>query len=250
MLKMSILAIVGALVCGCVGAKVVQDVVGWQKVYSVLWVAKADVVIDGKLDEGVWGKCQLLDDFTLPWEEGVAAQRTEFRAFCDSEHFYFGFKAWEKTPVIVEAWSGKETLVAEDRVEIYFSPDGTMANYYCLEIDMLGRVLDYQCSQDERGPAARRADRSWNCEGLEVAATRGGEGDDAFYIVEGRIPLKTLRAWGMPEDMMSVGLFRADLERGGDGKIVSHWITWVKANTEKANFHVASAFGLFKIQKQ
>jgi len=243
MFKMSILAIIGALLCGCVGAKVVQEV-GGRKVYSVLRVQKANIKIDGQLDEPAWQKCQLLDDFTLPWEEGVAVQRTEFRAFCDSEHFYFGFKAWEKTPVIVEAWSGKDTLTAEDRVEIYFSPDGTMANYYCLEIDMLGRVLDYRCTQDERGPAARRPDRSWNCEGLKIAATRG----EVFYIVEGSIPLKTLRSWGMPEDVMSVGLFRADLERGSDGKMISHWITWVKANTEKANFHVASAFGLLKMK--
>ncbi|MCL2646287.1 MAG: carbohydrate-binding family 9-like protein [Phycisphaerales bacterium] len=253
MLKMGILAIVGALICGCVGAKVGRDAgpervqaPEGRKVYSVIRVAKAEVKIDGRMDEPVWQQCQLLSDFTLPWEAGVTPQRTEFRVFCDSENLYFGYKAWEATPAIVEKWSGKNTLNAEDRVEIYFSPDWEMKSYYCIEIDALGRVHDFK-GVGEVG--ARKFDHSWDCEGLKVAATRG----EGFYSVTGSIPLKTLRAIGMPENGLPVGLFRADLERmggGSDGKLISHWISWADLRGHKVSFHMPEALGVFLIVKK
>ena len=262
MFKMGLLAIVGALICGCIGAKVGRDsrperpkapVSGGaesaeRKTYCVIRVgagAKADVTIDGRLDEPVWQQCQLLSDFTLPWEAGATPGRTEFRAFCDSENLFFAFQAWDNTPMIEEKWAGKDTLNTEDRVEIYFSPDWAMQGYYCIEIDALGRVHDF------KGAGPGKFDNSWSCEGLKVAATRG----EGFYIVEGLIPLKTLRSLGVPslssggaENVLPVGLFRADLERGSDGKMISHWITWVDPQTAKPNFHVPSALGAFEIQ--
>ena len=255
MFKMGLLAIISAVICGCIGAKVGRDTGPEQpkapasgaaesagrKTYSVIHVAKADVKIDGRLDEPVWQKCQLLTDFTLPWEAGVTPGRTEFRSFCDSENLYFAFQAWDQTPTIEEKWIGKDTLNTEDRVEIYFSPDWAMQGYYCIEIDALGRVHDF------KGAGPGKFDNSWSCEGLKVAATRG----NGFYTVEGLIPLKTLRSLGVlqPENILPVGLFRADLERKSDGKILSHWITWVDPHTAKPNFHVPSAIGAFEIQR-
>ena len=246
MFKMGILAIIGALVCGCVGVKVAKETTPkapeGRSVYSVLRVAKANITIDGRLDEPIWQKCQLLTDFSLPWEPGVTPQKTEFRAFCDAENLYFAYKAFEETPMIAEEWTGKTTLNKEDRVEIYFSPDWEMKLYYCIEIDPLGRVHDF------RGTRPGGFDSSWTCEGLKVAATRGEEKDNRFYIVEGLIPLKTLRSWGMPENMLPVGLFRADLERTPYSRYHSHWMSWVDLRGHKVSFHMPEALGVFEIQ--
>lgn len=151
MLRIGLLAIASALICGCIAANVGPDTrperpeaPAGRKTYSVIRVAKADVKIDGRLNEPVWQQSHLLSDFTLPWEAGATRGRTEFRAFCDSDALFFAYQAWDQTPAIVESWAGEETLGTEDRVEVYFSPDWAMQGYFCIEIDARGRVHDFK----------------------------------------------------------------------------------------------------------
>ena len=70
------------------------------------------------------------------------------------------------------------------------------------------------------------------------------------YVVEGSIPHETFKALGLPSlvagERMQVGVFRAEFSRGGDGRIVEEWISWVRPGTEKPDFHVSSAFGWFE----
>ncbi|WP_410685734.1 sugar-binding protein [Avibacterium paragallinarum] len=59
------------------------------KSYNVAFESQAPV-LDGKLDEAVWGKVQGVTDFVNPWEQ-AQMPKTEFKAFHDDQYFYFSF---------------------------------------------------------------------------------------------------------------------------------------------------------------
>ena len=55
---------------------------------------------------------------------------------------------------------------AEDRVEIFFSASKDMGQYYCMEIDPSGHVMDYSASY------YRKFDYEWNFKSLEICSIK------------------------------------------------------------------------------
>ena len=197
------------------------------------------VAVDGRLDEPAWARAGVETNFSLPWEP-TAPQRTEFRIVRDGVNLYFAFTVTDETPIIAAAYAGERTLDDEDRVELFFCRDAQTNNYYCIEIDLKGRVHDYASTFSRR-----QFDSAWTCEGLKTSAQAAG----ATYTIEASIPLRILADLGIPVPgsgaPIVAGLFRADLYRDGEGKIVPHWIAWVDPKVPRPNFHTRSAFGRF-----
>lgn len=211
------------------------------KSYSVTQIPQDRIQLDGRLDEPEWKQASVEIGFSLPWES-ADVPRTVFRALLDQEWFYFAFEAHDNTPVVEESLSNKLTVAKEDRVELFFAPDDSLSKYYCLEIDPVGRILDYAASFH------RNFDYSWKWPtGVPVATTRTETG----YVVEGRIQLATLESLGISSlrkgQAMKVGAFRADFRRRADGKVEEHWISWIDPETAEPDFHTHTAFGVFKI---
>ena len=50
-------------------------------------------------------------------------------------------------------------MAKEDRVELFFSNLTTLSEYYCIEIDPLGRILDYSAKHN------RKFDENWDVKG-------------------------------------------------------------------------------------
>ena len=191
------------------------------------------------------------------------------------------------TLVVLDKLRDKADVVFEDRVEMFFSRDPRMADYYCLEIDSRGRVYDYRASY------YRKFDPTWRCKGLETAALRfdqsGKRGQAPFvrstlravpangacplergYVVEGRIPRATLAEMGLPRlepgAKVLCGLYRAEFSHDRSGKPVAHretihnqgrkldgpppiedWISWIDPKTPEPDFHVPSSLGWLEI---
>ncbi len=147
-------------------------------------------------------------------------------------------------------------------MEICFSRDPQMKEYYCIEIDSRGRAYDY------RAAYYRQFDRTWHCEGLETAATAG----EKSYVVEGRIPLATFVALGFPQfspgARIPLGLYRAEFSHDPGGKsveqsgsihtggrkldgppLIQQWISWVNPKTPEPDFHVPSSLGWLEIEE-
>ena len=208
------------------------------KTYQVREVPSASIALDGILDEPEWSRAELLTDFTFPWEERDAP-RTEFRAFCDDTSLYFGFTAWDDDVVVVESAPWDKRLVdGEDRVELFFAADPELRNYYCAEMDPLGRVHDFHASFH------RKFDDSWSFPGLRLAAKCLPTG----YAVEGSIPLQALRSLGVLVGRdMRVGVYRAEFDHGPGGTPIEHWLSWVDPETPGPEFHVPSSFGAFRL---
>ena len=213
-----------------------------QKIYNIKYIPEAEIALDGNLEEPEWKKVNLEVDFSFPWEER-SVPLTEFRAFIRCEYFYFSFNVQDNEVTYEEEFNDESVLDREDRVEFYFTQDETLKEYFCIEIDPLGRVHDYKASY------YRKFDSSWDCPGIISAGLVKENG----YTVEGKIPLKTLDELGLPtlnsEEPLITGVFRAEFKYRKDSKIEEHWISWVEPETREPDFHVLSAFGCFQILK-
>ncbi len=210
------------------------------KIYEAVYVPDARITVDGILDEAVWQKANLETGFAFPWEDRPAP-RTEFRAVFNDRAFCFAFRADDDDIVLAADYQGKEDVVREDRVELFFALDDELASYYCLEIDPLGRVLDYHAN------FYRRFDRSWSCPGLDVTGRRTEKG----YCVEGLIPLRSLQLLGFPAlesgRPIKFGIYRAEFSHTEGSGWSESWISWVDPQTAEPDFHVPSSFGRLRL---
>ncbi len=213
------------------------------KKYIVKNIPKADIKLDGILDEGEWQKANLTNHFVFPWEN-TKPPKTEFRAFHDADYFYYSFIAEDDEIVIDTVINNDENLIeGEDRVEIYLSLDDELKEYYCLEVDVKGRVLSYSSSFH------RQFDFSWECPEIKTGTAIIDNG----YVVEVRIPLSSLESLGFPvreaNAVIMAGLFRAQFNRLPDGEIEWHWLSWIDPNIKEEDFHVRSSFGHLIFEK-
>lgn len=191
------------------------------------------VTVDGVINKREWKRVVPERDFVYPWRE-EQAPATRFYAKVDDGFFYFAFRA-NDADIVLHDFS-KELDVAEgDRVEVFFSADPDLREYYCLEIRPDGKVLDYKAS------FYRKFDDAWDFVGLEVAAKIHSFG----YTVEGRIPLKILEDVGIvAENCFYMGLFRAEYNSSKPVPEVK-WISWMKPGSADPDFHIPAAFGQF-----
>lgn len=205
----------------------------------------SSVNIDGVLEEEVWNSLGVISgSFLYPWEK-IEAPFTEFKAYHDNNNFYFSFVVRDQAVVSEEEWKEDESTVDnEDRVELFFASTSIdkpveyeIPLYYATEVDPLGRAHDYSVKY------YREFDSKFNFDGAKNAAQIVDDG----YVVEGYIPLTTLKALNLfsEDQIIRVGVFRAEFTKNHD-ELVMQWISWVDPKTEVPDFHVDSAFGQFR----
>lgn len=205
-------------------------------------------VIDGTLDEEVWQTVQdISGSFHYPWE-AKEAPVTIFQSYNDGKDLYFAFDITDPDVLADEEWKEDESTVDnEDRAELFFAGgpvdkpgENGMPLYYGVEIDPDGRVHDYSVEY------YRKFDGTWDLEGLETAGVKTDDG----YIVEGKVPLETLKKLGLINDqnIMRTGVYRAEFSANPDGdEPIMEWISWVNPKTAQPDYHVDSSFGEFRI---
>lgn len=142
--------------------------------------------------------------------------------------------------VFEKTFDTEATVDGEDRVEIFLAADDKLKEYFCLEIDPLGRLHDYAAS------CYRNFDSSWDCPGICTAASLTESG----YVVECSVPLKVFESLNLPSlgagDVLKAGLFRSELTRGQDSTPQARWISWIDPKTKKPDFHLPDAFGCLR----
>ena len=125
--------------------------------------------------------------------------------------------------------------------EIFFRIDEKLNPYYCLEIDPLGRVLDY------RGNFHRKFDRDWSWpeKGLQVKTHRSEDG----YTLELAIAKASLEQLGLLRShTLQAGLYRADCFPGKNGPRDFKWISWIRPESPSPDFHIPSSFGELRLE--
>lgn len=229
--------------------------------YRVRYLPELKIELDGRSDEPEWSRAELEKHFAFPWKKSPAPP-TEFRALCSRDDLYFAFRLQDPDIFVLEKLRDEEDEVFEDRVEIYFSRDDRLKDYYCAEIDSRGRLFDYH------GSYYRQIDPKWNWPKLEAKAAA----IDGGYTVEGRIPLAAFESIGFPRLEPGVkircGLYRAEFSHDSSGRPVEQretihnrgrridgpppleeWISWVDPKTDEPDFHIPASFGWLEIVK-
>jgi hypothetical protein len=229
------------------------------RTYPVGCLPQAKIIVDGRADEPDWALAHVENGFVFPWKR-AAAPLTEFRALYDDAFLYFTFRVHDADVVVLDTLRDKRDVVLEDRVEMFFSRDDRMSEYYAIEIDPLGRTYDY------RGAYYRQFDSTWTWCGLETKGTLREHG----YEVEGRIPLASFESLGFPQLGPGVkircGLYRAEFSHDRSGRPVvqqdsmhtqgrraegpppiEDWISWIDPGTPQPDFHVPTSLGWLEI---
>ena len=199
--------------------------------------AKRVIKVDGKATEKGWKTAEVLTDFRFPWKQ-IPTPPTEFRALWDEQYIYFMFKVEDSDVVIGQDSVKEKAALGSDRVELFFTQDDSLNQYFTMEIDPANQIFDAS------GQHYRQVHSEWNWPGLEAKGAISSDG----YTVEGRIPVTSFQELGLwrifdEKRGLSVGVFRAEFSRLDDGKTDKKWISWIQPKTPKPDFHTPSAFG-------
>jgi len=207
------------------------------KTYTLKYIQNPAIDIDGFNREKNWRNAEEDTRFSWPWID-APSPATRFRAFYSDDFVFFYFDT-DDSDLVISPDSGEGAVARGDRVELFFSTDPEMKDYYCLEIDPTGRVLDYKAS------FYRDFDRIWNLEGLRTA----GRITNTGYAVEAAIPLDWFRQTSIsnmePGSSLIAGIYRGEFSYSKTGEINQSWISWQNPQTKKPDFHVPSSLGIF-----
>lgn len=187
-----------------------------------------DIVIDGILEKEEWASIDSIEGF-FPPISSTGYDQTVFKSYCSDTYFNFCFNVSDGT-IITYDFKEELTVAKEDRVELFFSPESDLSQYYCIEMDPLGRILDYSARY------YRKFDEIWDFDQVEIAAQYTLHG----YIIEGRISLSELGELGINE-CFHLGIFRADFKSKKTNDV--DWYSWIEPKSSIPDFHLPTAFG-------
>jgi hypothetical protein len=187
-----------------------------------------------------WDQALDLTGFSYPWSV-LPPPLMAFRALWNDTYFYFRFDVETSRALTYVHDNNKMEVTDSDRVEIFFRTDERLNPYYCLEMDPLGRVLDY------RSAFYRKFEYEWQWPGnnqlqIESNFTRGG------YTVAGSITIASLKELNLlNNNELQAGLFRGECLNVRDPQSSFSWISWVKPESDHPDFHIPSSFGVIKL---
>ena len=157
---------------------------------------EADVEIDGVMDEDVWDRAVLINDFHQyqPVEYAEPSQRTDVRIFYTEDALYIAARLWDELPDQISASILRQgqSLGADDVFSVILDPYLDRRNGYRFEVNANG-VRAEGLYQNVTG-----IESSWN--GIWQA---GVSRDEQGWLVEMRIPFQTISfntdssAWGI-----------------------------------------------------
>ena len=155
------------------------------KSFLVPSLPDSDIRIDGQLDDDVWARAALVNDFhqMAPFEYDSPSQRTEVRVFYSSDAIYIGARMFEEDPSLITAnvLLQGQGLPNDDSFNIMLDPYLDRRSGFLFEINANGVRVE-GIYQNVSG-----VDRNW--EGIWQA---GSNIDEEGWTTEMRIPFQTL----------------------------------------------------------
>ncbi|MEO7458072.1 MAG: carbohydrate binding family 9 domain-containing protein, partial [Gemmatimonadaceae bacterium] len=157
--------------------------------------ADAAVVIDGRLDEGVWRTAAVLNGFSTyqPVDGRPAPDSTEVRVWYSADAIYFGIKAYADAGTVAATLADRDRIAADDNIELHLDTFHERNRAFVFIVNPLGVQADGTKSEgggfipgSNVGPGQNdlSADFTWESRGQ---VTPYG------YEVEVRIPFSNLR---------------------------------------------------------
>ncbi len=205
---------------------------------------RGKIKVDGKLKETDWKRAaesELFADISGP---GFPAptKETRVKMLWDDEYLYIGATLEEDN--IVGNLKQRDTIIwKQNDFEIFIDPDGDGINYFEIETNVRGTLLDLIMDKPYRSGGNFYS--PWDCPGLKLAVyckgTVGKSSDkDQYWTVEAAIPRASLM-WGFT-DAASLPYWRVNFSR-------VEWLkkdkeeNWVWSPTGEINMHMPERWG-------
>ncbi len=165
-------------------------------------------VVDGVLDEAVWGDAHRIEAFTQqePDEGALASERTEVLLLYDRNTLYFGVRAFDTSPAGIAATEMRrdsDRILSEDNFQIILDTFRDGRSGYMFVTNPLGAQLDQQVFNEGEGAvpgmSTPNINRDWD--GVWHVAARqtqdGWTAEIAIPMVTLRFPEAESQTWGM-----------------------------------------------------
>jgi hypothetical protein len=159
--------------------------------------------VDGMLDEPAWSEAARLSGFYqyTPVDSRKAEERTEVLVWYAPEAIYFGIIAYDRNPGAIRAThADRDKIDAEDNVTLYLDTFNDRRRAYFFTVNPLGVQQDGVRS--EGGFTAGSLVGGLTDKNPDFIWESAGRLTDSGYVVEIRIPFKSLRYgrtsdWGL-----------------------------------------------------
>lgn len=212
------------------------------KSYNVVRIEKNKLILTGKGDNPCWDNAEALTHFISAWDKDPI-KKIEFKSLCDSEKIFFCFKVYDGNVHINTKDNSVESIGNSDRVELFFRTNKDLNPYYCLEIDPTPRILDFMALPN------KNFDFKWNWPKNDICVKSSIEKES--FIVEISISIDSLKKLNLIKgNLLETGIFRAKYLKKKNGDFEPTWISWVDPSTNEPNFHIASSFGVLKLEEE
>ena len=156
-------------------------------------------VIDGSLDEEVWTKAAVLEDFfqTQPGDNIAPSQSTKVMLGYDKEHLYIAFYAYDEPGKVRSTIAKRDGVLEDDNVRIYLDTFNDQRKSYVFIFNPLGVQQDGILTE---GGAENYS--------VDIVMESKGKVVKDGYIVEVAIPFKSLRYLAGKEKLWGVHVLR------------------------------------------
>ena len=196
--------------------------------------------VNGKGDSPLWADALELSDFIYPWEN-EKPPLTSFKALHNKDWLYCLFRVQDDNINMLVDKNAKSEVGASDRVELFFKIDDNLSPYYSLEMDPLGRVMDYKAAY------YRKFDSKWSWPAGEMVIKTDLRKDG--YTVELAFSKKSLTALGLLKaNRLLTGLYRGNCIELKGKEATLKWISWVNPDSKTPDFHIPSSFGILILE--
>ncbi len=221
-----------------------QDTVASQPTVSIPRL-ESEVVIDGRLDEPVWQQAARLTGFHQyqPVDGRLAEEETEVRVWYAPNAVYFGIIAHDSLAQAIRATvADRDNLDADDRVTLYLDTFNDRRRAFFFTVNPLGVQEDgvrseggFTAGSLQGGTTDKNPDFLWQSKGQVT---------DSGYVVEIRIPFKSLRYPGNGAQTWGINIQRRVQRTGYDD-------TWTDTRRANASFllQAGTMTGLHDLQR-
>jgi hypothetical protein len=206
---------------------------------------EAEPTVDGTLDEAVWGQAARLTGFSQyePVDGRPAEERTEVRVWYAPSAIYFGILAYDRNPGSIRATrADRDNIDSDDHVIIYLDTFNDRRRAFFFGVNPLGIQQDGVRSEGAAsagnifgGSIDRNPDYLYESRGRVT---------DSGYVVEVRIPFKSLRYPGNGPQSWGINFLRR-VQRTGYND------TWTDVRRASASFllQAGTIDGLHDLQR-
>ena len=209
--------------------------------------APAPVTIDGTVDAKEWAAASPAMEFIFPWETQTGAkQKTHARMMWDDEFLYVVYES-DDTDITGQVKTHDGFVYRDDTVELFLNVKPTqLAGYYCVEINVLGTIMDYVCIDSQY--YIRRLEMEGMKVGIKVDGTLNQRDDqDRGWSLELAIPWKNFSDMARPP--VDGTVMTANLNRWDGVDPTRRLSVWADSKLNWPHPHAPANFGELKFVK-